>query len=63
MVQEKLIEGNLILHYSDEGKIIRQVETGKVYYDAVDTVPCKYTYEETEERLPEGVVNYLDSIK
>ena len=25
----------------------------KVYEDAVDYVPCKYTYEETEEPIPD----------
>ena len=37
-----------IRHYSDSGNIIRQVETGNLYEDAVDVVPCPYTYEETE---------------
>jgi hypothetical protein len=36
--------------------MIRQVETGIVYYDAVDVLPCKYTYEETDEPIPEPFV-------
>lgn len=44
-------EGNRVWHYSDEGKRIRQVETGIVYDDAIDTIPCKYTYEETNEPI------------
>lgn len=27
---------------------IRQIETGYVYADAIDIVPCPYTYEETD---------------
>ena len=37
--------------YSDEGFKIRQIETGNVYEDAVDIVPCPYTYEETDELI------------
>lgn len=39
---------NLVKHYSDKGLYIRQVETGVEYTEAVDVVPCRYTYEETE---------------
>ena len=42
----------LIKHESDCGKIIRQIETGREYSSAVDVVPCKYTYEETEKDIP-----------
>ena len=38
----------LIKHESDAGKYIRQLETGREYSSAVDVVPCRYTYEETE---------------
>lgn len=41
----------LIKHESDCGKIIRQVETGREYSSAVDVLPCKYTYEETEKLI------------
>jgi hypothetical protein len=46
---EMLNNGTLIRHYSDEGKKLKQVETGLVYDEAVDVVPCRYTYEETDE--------------
>lgn len=39
----------LIKHESDLGKMILQVETGREYASAVDVIPCKYTYEETEK--------------
>lgn len=38
---------NFIKHYSDSGFKIKQVETGVIYNEANDVVPCKYTYEET----------------
>lgn len=34
--------------YSDKNVMIRQVETGILYEDAVDVIPCKYTYEESD---------------
>ena len=42
----------LIKHESDCGKMIRQIETGREYSSAVDVIPCKYTYEETEKDIP-----------
>ena len=48
------IEGReLIRHFSDAGKYIRQVETGIEYAEAVDVIPCRYTYEETEREISE----------
>lgn len=37
--------------YSDTGMMIRQVETGVLYAEAWDVLPCRYTYEETEEPI------------
>ena len=56
MIISKEIEVNgrtLIKHESDGGKYIRQVETGREYSSAVDVIPCKYTYEETEREIEE----------
>lgn len=48
-IQSELVEnGQRIRHYSDLDLMIRQVETGAVYEDAIDVVPCPYTYEETD---------------
>lgn len=44
-------KSNLIEHYSDENFRIRQVETGHIYDTAVDVLPCRYTYEETDEPI------------
>lgn len=53
MLKSELIEdGARIHHWSDEGFRIRQVETDIIYDDAVDIVPCPYTYEETDIPIP-----------
>ncbi len=44
---EMMQNGTLIRHFSDTGKMLLQVETGAIYSEAVDVVPCRYTYEET----------------
>lgn len=48
-----MITPTRVHHYSDAGMMIRQIETGILYEDAVDQAPCKYTYEETDEPIPE----------
>ena len=55
MLQSELIEnGERIHHWSDADLKIRQIETGIFYDDAVDNVPCRYTYEETDEPIEEA---------
>lgn len=39
--------------YSDQKLMIRQNETGNIYEDAIDRVPCKFTYSETDIPIPE----------
>ena len=46
---EYLNDSTLIKHYSDAGYMLLQVETGEKYAEPVDLVPCRYTYEETNE--------------
>lgn len=48
---EFLNDGTLIKHYSDQGFMLRQIETGIMYADPIDLVPCVYTYEETDEKI------------
>ena len=43
----------LVRTWSDAGLMIRQVETGATYAEAVDIYPCPYTYEETDEPVDE----------
>lgn len=54
MIKTEMMKYNtLIRHFSDEGKMIRQVETGAIYSEAVDVVPCEFTYEETDQVIEE----------
>lgn len=50
ILTELLNDGTLIRHYSDQGFLLLQVETGAKYSDPVDVVPCPYTYKETNEK-------------
>ena len=52
MIIENLLENDRVRHYSDQNMLIRQVETGKIYEDAVDVIPCPFTYEETDIPIP-----------
>ena len=53
IIQEYLNNETLIKHYSDAGLLIMQVETGAKYGEAIDVVPCRYTYIETDELCEE----------
>ena len=62
MIQFEYIKDNtLIRHYSDANFMILQNETGIKYSEAVDVIPCRYTYAETDEKIeeensrPEGI--------
>lgn len=37
----------VIRHYSSDNLKLRQIETGLLFDDAVDVMPCQFTYEET----------------
>ena len=47
MIKTEILENNLIRHYSDENFKIKQIETNRIYDEAIDVMPCRYTYEET----------------
>lgn len=66
MILTELVDNETrIRHYSDQYLKIRQVETGVVYDDAVDYLPCRFTYEETDipiddtEATPEEALDIL----
>lgn len=55
MIQTELLkDGTLIRHYSDSGMMLIQNETGIEYFEAVDVVPCKYTYSETTNPIEDA---------
>ena len=62
MLQTETV-GDRIRHYSDEGYLILQKETGTLYEDAVDVVPCPYTYEETDEPIPETEIDAQQALE
>ncbi len=48
IIVELVDEGTRERRYSDQNMKLLQVETQVLYDDAVDVIPCKYTYEETD---------------
>ena len=42
---------NLYRTYSDKGLMIKQVETGVIYEEAIDVENAPYSYEEVEEKI------------
>lgn len=62
--QENLIINGkeFIKTYSDSYYII-QVETGIRYSEAIDIVPCKYTYEETDLMLNCEIIEVVEDIE
>lgn len=48
IIVETVDEGTREKRYSDKYVMIKQIETGNLYEDAMDVIPCKYTYEETD---------------
>jgi hypothetical protein len=49
LVQETLPNG-LVKTYSDASLMIKQIETGELYEEAID-IANKYTYEETDIKI------------
>ena len=48
IIVELVDDGTRERRYSDENVMIRQIETDILYEDAVDVIPCRYTYEESD---------------
>jgi hypothetical protein len=53
MLQSQFIEPDRVRFWSSEKYYIRQIETGVLYEDAVHTIPAQFSYEETDELIPE----------
>lgn len=51
MVITEFIEDKFVRHYSNLNVKVIQNETGAVYDEAVDIVPSKFTYSETNEPI------------
>lgn len=63
IIEEFVEDGTRVRHYSDNYMKIRQVETGNIYEDAVDYVPCRYTYEETNEPIEEDEISDSEALR
>lgn len=64
MIIQENISDALIRHYSDIGMMIKQVETGNLYSEAVDVVPCRYTYTETNVPVQQdGTINPDEAVE
>ena len=48
--------------YSDTGHKIKQIETNILYDDAIDIIPCPYTYEETDVFVEQTVENSAENL-
>lgn len=50
--EEVILGGNTFLHtYSDSNFYIEQIETGSIYDEAYDVIPCRFTYRETDKLI------------
>ena len=62
IVVEFIATENRERRYSDLNVKIRQIETGNVYEDAVDIIPCPYTYEETNIPIETPLLDPQDAL-
>ena len=58
----EMMAENVIRHYSDAGVKLRQIETGMIFPDAVDVVPCAFTYEETDIPLDDVEIDDAEAL-
>ena len=47
-ILSELVPTNCIRHYSNLNVKLRQIETDELFNDAIDLLPCQFTYEETD---------------
>lgn len=56
-LKTEIIDNKFIRHYAEDEQgnkyYIKQVETGIEYAEAVDIIPCRYSYVVTEKRIEE----------
>lgn len=61
-VLEEQVSETCVRHYSDKGFKIRQLETNVIYDDAVDVIPCQFTYEETNEPIENNILDAEEAL-
>lgn len=53
IIIEQVENGERERRSSSRNMKLRQIETGNIYEDAIDVIPCRYTYEETDIPIEE----------
>lgn len=61
MIRSEIIDNAVIRHYSDQNMMLRQVETDTLWPDAVDILPCAFTYEETDIPVPDAEIDEAEA--
>ena len=51
MVKYEVLNDKFCRHYSDNNKLIHKIGTEEMYSEAVDLIPCKFEYEETDIKI------------
>ena len=54
--------GNAERRYSDKNVKLRKIEDGTLWNDAVDIIPCRFTYEETETPIDPDPMEAQDAL-
>ena len=61
-LHEQQLDDRLVRHWASDSEsgeeathYLLQVETGLLYSEAVDVIPCRYTYEVTETPIAQEV--------
>ena len=62
IIAEELQGGMVVRHYSDQGVMIRQVESDTLWPDAVDVTPCQFTYTETDIPIPDAEIDAEEAL-
>ena len=62
MIKEQQVSEDCVRHYSDQNLKIRQIETNLLFNDAIDVIPCQFTYEETNEPIEETPLDPLEAL-
>ena len=61
-LHEQQLDDRLVRHWASDSEsggeathYLRQIETGILYSEAVDVIPCRYTYAATETPIAQEV--------
>lgn len=63
MIKQTTLKSGLIHTYSTTEHLIRQVETGFLYDEAVDLPTASFTYEETEDYTDKYIQKQKEKLK